>query len=154
MVSKCSTKQRLLMGLIVVFSMAPVFVQAEETDIEPLALQKIMSDMGENMQAITAGISAENWQQVEKNAVLIADHPQPPIIDKVRIMSFIGMQMGAFKELDGKTHEAARKLAKTVNSQNGYEIIAAFSELQNTCMACHVKFRQSYVKHFYPATEK
>ena len=49
---------------------------------EPLALQKIMKDLGNNMQVITDGISRGDWALVEKTAPLIADHPQPPFSEK------------------------------------------------------------------------
>ena len=144
--------RKLYIGLVIIGLGATSSVMGAEDKLEPLALRTIMSDMGENMQAITDGISLENWQQVEKNAALIADHPQPPMAEKKRIMSLFGAKMAEFKTLDGKTHDAARVLSEVSKRADGFEIIAAFTQLQNTCLTCHVKFRKSFQAHFYKST--
>ncbi len=120
-----------------------------ETTAEPLALQKIMSDMGKNMQVIADGISREDWKLVANTAPLIANHPQPPMMEKVKIMTFMGTDMGTFKGYDGKTHQAAQLLGETAATGNGQAVIADFATLQNTCLACHQQFRKPFQEHFY-----
>jgi len=116
---------------------------------KPLALRKIMSDLGENMQVITDGISRENWKLVEKTASQIADHPQPPFVERIKILSFVGSNVNQFKGYDNKTHNAAIALDKAARRKDGHKVITAFSILQNTCLACHQKFRKSFQEHFY-----
>jgi len=116
---------------------------------EPLVLQKIMRDMGENMQLIADGISREDWKLVEENALLVADHPPPPLSEKIRIMAFAGSNISQFKEHDGKTHNAARTLSETAARQDGYAVIADFATLQNSCLMCHQDFRESFKEYFY-----
>ncbi len=139
------------LSLLVVFSVAcgPSFAETSEETVEPLMLQKIMRDMGRNMQLIVDGISREDWKQVEKNALLVADHPQPPLSEKVRIMAFAGTNISKFKKHDGETHDAARTLAESAAREDGYAIIADFAVLQNNCLMCHQRFRKSFVEHFY-----
>lgn len=116
---------------------------------EPLALQKIMKDLGRNMQVVTDGISREDWELVAKTAPLIADHPQPPLGEKMRIMAFVGSDMGKFKAHDGRTHDAARTLDKAARLRDGAGVIAAFATLQSACHDCHREFRKQFVDHFY-----
>lgn len=116
---------------------------------EPLALQKVMKDLGRNMQAITDGISREDWELVEKTAPLIAEHPQPPLSEKMRIMGFMGTDMGKFKAYDGETHELASALGKVARSKDGPGVILAFQKLQTSCYNCHSEFRTPFVAHFY-----
>lgn len=116
---------------------------------EPLALQKIMKELGKNMQVITDGISREDWEQVEKTAPLIADHPQPPLVEKMRIMRFIGTDMGKFKAFDGETHAQAQALGRAAGARDGPGVILAFQKLQTSCYACHSEFRKPFVTHFY-----
>jgi cytochrome c556 len=120
-----------------------------ETNPEPLALQRIMKDMGKNMQVIADGISREDWKLVEKTAPLIADHPQPPVFEKVKILAFVGTDVSKFKGYDGKTHEAARVLGESAAREDGYAIISDFATLQNTCLMCHQSFRKKFQEHFY-----
>lgn len=116
---------------------------------EPLALQKIMADIGENMELVVHGIARENWLLVEQTADKIANHPTPPMTDKIRILSFFGTDMSVFKSLDKNTHDAAIVLGQVAAKKNGTQVIAQFSILQNTCLACHQRFRQAFKAHFY-----
>lgn len=66
--------------------------------------------MGKNMQIITDNIARVDWEMVAKIAPLVADHPQPPLGEKMRILSFVGNDAGKFKGYDEKTHQAAQAL--------------------------------------------
>jgi len=116
---------------------------------ESLALQKVMRDLGSNMQTITDGISRGDWELVEKTAPLIANHPQPPIAEKLRIMTFMGSDMGKFKAHDSATHEQAQALGKAAQARDGEGVILAFQKLQTSCLGCHQEFRKPFVEHFY-----
>ena len=128
---------------------APVASPAEE----PLALQRIMKDMGRNMQTITDGLSREDYALVEKAALAIADHPQPPLGEKMRILSFVGSNTARFNAFDGETHDNATALARASKSGNGEEAIAVFQKLQSSCLACHQAFRKPFVDHFHGKAE-
>ena len=116
---------------------------------EPLALRAIMQELGNNMQAITDGISREDWSRVAAIAPLIADHPQPPFFEKMRILKYVGSEVATFKGYDGKTHAAARALGEAAAGADGEAVIATFATLQKTCLACHEQFRRPFVAHFY-----
>jgi len=139
-------RNHLIAGVVIMMTCSQAF---SEIKPEPLALQKIMKDMGKSMQVIADGISREDWQLVEKTAPLIADHPQPPVVEKVKILAFVGTDVSKFKDYDGKTHEAARVLGESAAREDGYAIISDFATLQNTCLMCHQRFRKSFQEHFY-----
>lgn len=128
-----------------------LFAASSAQAAEPLALQKVMKDLGKNMQIITDGISREDWELVEKTAPLIADHPQPPISEKMRIMAFMGSDMGKFKSHDGETHSQATEVGKAAKAKDGQGVIMAFQRLQTSCYNCHTEFRKPFVAHFYGA---
>lgn len=119
------------------------------TKAEPLALQKIMQDQGMHMQQITDGISRENWHLVAKIAPLIADHSQPPLVEKMRILRFVGADVGKYKNYDKKTYQAGQKLRQAAEHQDGPLVVSAFATLQNSCLACHQDFRKPFQEHFY-----
>lgn len=121
---------------------------------EPLELQKVMKELGKNMQVITDGISREDWKLVADTAPKIAQHPQPPATEKLRIMAFMGAEMSKFKALDGETHEAAHELLHAAHEQDGQKVIAAFGKVQSSCLNCHQTFRGKFVEHFYGAAAK
>ena len=117
--------------------------------VEPLALQKVMKNLGKNMQTITDGISREDWELVENTAPLIADHPQPPMSEKMRIMGFMGTNMSKFKTYDGETHDQAQAVGKAAKAKDGQGVISVFQKLQTSCYSCHSEFRKPFVEHFY-----
>ncbi len=110
-----------------------------------------MQELGGNMRLITDGIAREDWTLVEKTAPLIADHPRPPLLEKARILGFIGADMAAYKRHDDAVHAAARDLESAARSQDGQAVIAAFQTLQMRCYDCHREFRKPFVAHFYDA---
>lgn len=125
------------------------WVPATSLAAEPLALQGIMKDMGRNMQVVVDGLSREDYTMVEKAALSIAVHPQPPLGEKMRVMGFVGSNAPRFKAFDGETHDNAMALAKASKSGNGEAAIAAFQKIQSSCLACHQAFRKPFVEHFY-----
>lgn len=116
---------------------------------KPLELRKIMQAMGKDMQAITDGISREDWALVAKLAPLIAQHPQPPMGEKVRILSYLGADAATFKRHDEDTNRAAQAMVQAALRNDGAAVIGTFATLQNSCLACHRNFREPFVRHFY-----
>ena len=133
----------------VLVSLSTVSAMAEDAAPEALVLQKIMADLGEAMQAVTDGISREDWPLVETSAASIAVHPTPPMSEKARILAYMGTNMSQFKAHDNKTHLAAVELGKRAKEKDGVQVITAFAELQQTCLSCHQRFRESLKDHFY-----
>lgn len=114
-----------------------------------LALRQIMQELGENMQTITDGISREEWALVAETAPAIASHSQPPAIERMRILRFLGTDANTFRNHDKRVQQAAQRLEKAAKERNGAEVIAAFATLQNRCLACHQEFREPFTAHFY-----
>jgi hypothetical protein len=86
------------MGLSLLVAGAPALAAAEPA--QPLAMRGIMQDLGRHMQTVTLAIAREDWALVEKTAPLIAQHAQPPLMEKTRILRFVGTDMGKYKSHD------------------------------------------------------
>ncbi len=136
----------LITGLVLTTAYAPAWAEAQ-----PLALRSIMKELGSNMRIVTDGISREDWGLVDKTAPLIADHSRPPLLEKTRILGFLGGDMAKFKSRDDAAHEAAKALGLAARNQDGQAVIAAFQKLQMRCYDCHREFRKPFVAHFYGA---
>lgn len=118
---------------------------------QPLQLRTIMQDLGREMQRVTGAIALEDWPKVAEAALRIADHPRPPVAERLSIIGFIGSKAGVFKEYDQQVHEAARSLSEAARRQDGTAVIQAFAQTQINCLGCHQSFRQPILDHFYPA---
>lgn len=116
-----------------------------------LELRRIMKDLGTDMQKITDAISREDWPAAEALAQRVADHPQPGMLEKTRVLAFIGTRVTRFKAYDGETHRAAKDLADAASRSDGVAAIEAFRRVQLGCHGCHQAFRREFVNHFYPS---
>lgn len=116
---------------------------------EPMALRGVMRELGEQMQAVTDGISREDYEVIERSARAIADHRQPPLDEKARIVAYFGGRMGQFKRLDDELKRSATELGAAAGRRDGQGAIDAFQWLQSNCYACHREFRGDFVRHFY-----
>jgi len=125
------------------------FSDAQDKREGLLVLQVIMQEMDTNMQGITHAISYEDWAVVAETAPLIANHPKPPAKEISQILAYLGDEIAIFKGMDMKTHNSASELAISAAQHDGNKIISNFATLQQTCLACHERFRQPFQNHFY-----
>ena len=114
-----------------------------------MVLRQIMQELDNNMQLTNHAISREDWDVVAKTALLIAEHPEPPFGEKLRIMMFFGRDISRLKQLDGQTHQAAKNLATEAKTGNRQNIMRSFNTLEQSCTNCHQQFKNAFVKHFY-----
>lgn len=121
------------------------------TQTEPLALRRIMQELDRNMQAITSAIALEDWVWVAQIASKIATHPEPPLIEKMRIFAYLGTDAVKFRNFDTQTHEAALAMKQAATSSDGKVVIQSFARVQESCMSCHQAFRKPFVEHFHGA---
>lgn len=138
-----------LLAFVVILSAFSSLMAAEKSNNESLALRAIMKELGTNMQLTTDAISRENWELVAKLGEKIAEHPQPPMGEKLRILTYIGNEVSKFKEYDNQTHNAAKTMVESAKMGNGQKVIESFSTLQKSCLSCHQSFRRDFLNHFY-----
>lgn len=134
---------------LAVTSIGPHARADEDAKVEPMELRRIMWELSKDMQAVTDGISREDWARVAEVAPRIADHPQPPLGEKIRILAFAGSAVSRFRRFDEQIHQAAKALEQAAGRGDGQAVIASFAGLQNSCLACHQDFRKPFVEHFY-----
>lgn len=115
----------------------------------PMALTRIMQDLGTDMQGVVDAMAREDWNTAGKLALRIADHPEPPLTEKVRILAFVGTSAGRFRGYDRQAHDAAQALARAAQRRDGAAAIAAFAKVQTACLGCHQNFRASFQAHFH-----
>jgi cytochrome c556 len=146
----CSIITVLFAGLTLLSVSNPAVSETVIRSPEPLTLRKIMQNLGKEMAVIAEAIAREEWDQVEKSALRIADHPRPPVTERMKIMALLGEDMRRFKAYDAKTHDTARVLAEEAAAKKqSAAIVSTFATLQNSCLACHQNFRKPLQEKFY-----
>lgn len=122
---------------------------------EQMVLQKVMKELGRSMELAAVGIASENYEQVEKAALVIHNPPRPatPFGEKMRLLGFLGSNTGKFKAYDDESKGLALALAKTARERNAQGTINAFHKLQTSCLACHREFRKPFAAYFHGPAE-
>ncbi len=149
------TAKRIAMGAIgTLIAMIGSMTWADDgTDTPPLALRKIMQGMDKNMHIMADAISQKDWPLVERIAPLIADHRQPPFIEKMRIMAFVGTSISKYKAYDGSVAEHAQAVGKAAKSNDVQGAELMYRTLQASCDSCHNEFQKPFVAHFYNSSD-
>lgn len=121
-------------------------------DQRPLELQKIMQELGEQMQFVAGAISSEDWDAVAEAAPGIAKHRAPPFTEKARIMAYLGSHASEFRAADRQTHDTAMNMGRAAQRRDGEAVIQAYAAVQRACLACHQVHRQPFREYFYGNT--
>lgn len=114
----------------------------------PMALRGIMEQLGQNMQAVTGAIAVEDWAKVAELTPKIADHPEPPLTEKMRILAWLKTDAMKFRGYDRQVHADATAMGEAAKRGDGKAVIVDFAKVQQGCLACHEGFRKSFVAHF------
>lgn len=143
------SRPRASIVVLILALLGSTLIPSASVATEPLALRKIMSDLGKQMQSITDGLARDEYADIGKAAMAIAEHPQPPLSQKVRILGFVGTRIARFKAYDARTHDLALAIAEAARHKDTPAAIDAFRALQLSCHGCHQEFRRPFVEHFY-----
>ena len=111
-------------------------------------LRAVMQQLGRDMQAVAGVIATEDWPQVVTLASQVADHPEPPITEKVRVLTWLGTDAVKFRGFDQRVGAAAGEMGDAAKRGDGPAVIAAFAKVQQACLGCHQGYRASFKQHF------
>src|SRR5690606_9355418 len=118
------TKVKYLLALLAVATatLVAVVVLADARAAEKekaMGLRLVMQELGRDMQAVTGAISREDWAMVAKLAPEIGRHAQPPAMEKMRIIKWVGKDAGQFRALDARVGQAADDMAAAASRGDG-----------------------------------
>lgn len=116
---------------------------------KPIGLRTVMQQLERDMQSVTGAISREDWARVAELVPRISRHPEPPLPEKILILAWLGTAVGKFRDFDTQTHAAADAMDEAAARGDGQAVIAAFADVQQSCLGCHQRFRKSFLEHFY-----
>lgn len=112
-------------------------------------LRRIMRDLDVATRGVADGVAREDWTQVAEIASRIADHPQPPLAEKLHILALVGRDSARFRGYDGQIREAARSLQEAAKRKEGQAATRALADMRGACDACHATFRRP-IQERYP----
>lgn len=101
----------------------------------------MMQELGRQMGRLTEGIMADDMVLVASSAISIAEHPKPPMSERIRIVSELGTDATAFRAIDRDVHDTAMAIHTAAKEGDRMVVTKKFHNLVNSCLACHNRFR-------------
>ncbi|AOE49461.1 cytochrome c [Kangiella sediminilitoris] len=122
---------------------------AENNKKNGLVLKQIMLKLSKDMSAIANAIVLEDWERVQQHADSIANHEQAPLIEKRKILQYLGDDMAQFKSFDQIVHDKSVELSEQAKKGNSDAVIKVYSEVMQGCLDCHSRFKPRIQSRFY-----
>ena len=114
---------------------------AEAPSGEEMDLKSIMVGLSEASNRINAGLWAGDFEAISAAASAIANHPLVSAEERNAIQQALGEDFADFGQGDHAVHEGGLALVEAAESQDMDAVLAAFTQLQQDCVACHTAFR-------------
>jgi len=125
----------------IIFIIVQIFtISSFAADKKVPTLKSVMQDLGKAMDKLNHGIFYEDFEEIEKAAYSLANHPKPktqlPIVIKT-----LNVRMLKFKGFDSKVHDSATDIVELAKKKNMSGILKKHKVIMNNCVACHSNFR-------------
>lgn len=104
-------------------------------------MNKMMQGLGEEMARISEGIWREEFVTIAGAAQAIAEHPLPPLLQRLALLAQLGTAAPRFMAADDEMKEAALVLKVAADGQRIDEVVSRYQQLQQRCVACHSWYR-------------
>lgn len=105
------------------------------------AMKQIMLGLSEAMTRINAGIWREDFQKVAVGAESIADHPMPPLLQRLKLLAELGADSSDFMRADDGMRAVAQDLKEAAVEERIDEVQVQYKLLHQRCVDCHSWYR-------------
>lgn len=105
------------------------------------AMNRIMLGLSEGMTQINAGIWRDDYRSVAAGATSIAEHPMPPLMQRLKLLAELGADSPAFMRADDAMRAAAQDLKEAAEEKRVDEVLVHYKQLHQRCVDCHRWYR-------------
>jgi cytochrome c556 len=105
-------------------------------------MNRMMQGLSENMARINEGIWREDFEAIAGAAEAIAEHPLPPLLQRLELLAQLGTDSSRFMKADKEMQGAALALKEAAGGRQVAEVVSRYQLLQQHCVECHSWYRQ------------
>jgi len=109
---------------------------------EATTLKEIMRGLRNNLVEISDGLMMDDFEQVARGAVAIAEHPRIPATQVQLVAQELGSEMAAFKQLDTRVHELSLEISAAARALDRNAAISGYQRMIEGCFACHDAYKE------------
>ena len=130
-----------LIKWILLFSL--VFcVSPSSADDDPKNFKEVMQRISVNMADLVDPILKGEFSKVHKIAERVANHDEPPLMLRVKIIAELGMDFIDFKKYDDEVHMNAVSIQLAAKNKDIDGMITGYGKTMQSCHDCHKKYRK------------
>lgn len=106
-------------------------------------MDEIMLGLSEEMTRIGAGIWAEEFSTIALAAEAIAEHPLPPLMQRLKLLADLGSNSSQFMAADKALKAAALEVVAAAKQEDLEAVLNRYQVVQQHCVDCHSWYRNS-----------
>ena len=128
-----------LLGLA---GLALVLLPAITLSSEATSLKDIMQGLRNDLVEIADGLLMDDFEQVARGAIAIAEHPRIPADQVQLVAQELGPEMPAFKQIDTVVHDLSLKIHAAAEAHDRDAAITAYQQMIEGCFGCHAAYKE------------
>jgi cytochrome c1 len=132
------SKKRLIGLASLVFILVPAIALTGEAT----TLKEIMQGLRDNLVDISDGLLTDDFEQVARGAIAIAEHPRIPAAQVQIVAAELGPEMAAFKQLDMQVHDLSLEINVAAKAFDRGAAISGYQRMIEGCFACHHAYKE------------
>ena len=109
---------------------------------EDVTLKTIMQGLRDDLVAIADGLLIDDFEQVARGAMRVAEHPKIPPAQVQLVVQELGPEMPAFKQMDTLVHDLALEINAAAAARDRAAAIAGYKKMLDGCLVCHAAYKE------------
>jgi cytochrome c556 len=109
---------------------------------EAAALKEIIQELRNNLVDISDGLLTDDFEQVARGAIAIAEHPRIPAAQVQLVAQELGPEMAAFKQLDNRVHDLSLEINAAAGNLDRAAVLSGYQRLIEGCFTCHDAYKE------------
>jgi hypothetical protein len=108
---------------------------------ESTTLKEIMQKLRNNLVEISDGLLTDDFEQIQRGATGIAEHPQIPAAQIQLVAAELGPEMPTFKQIDTLVHNLALEIGVAAKTSDHRAAMSGYQRMIEGCLTCHSTFK-------------
>ena len=133
-------------NLVGLTSLAFIWVPSIAITGDATTLKEIMQGLRDDLVEVTDGLLVDDFEQVARGAMAIAEHPRIPAAQVQLVAAELGPEMAAFKQLDMRVHDLSLEINAAAKALDRNAAISAYQRMIAGCFACHAAYKDRVAK--------
>lgn len=130
-----------MLYLAILFS-SIFFTQPLLAKEDPKNMKEVMQRISNDMGKLVGHLMKDEFDEVMKYAEKIANHDEPPVSHRMRIIANLGTEFPNFKKHDDDVHISALEMKKAAKNKDIDGVTTYYGKVMTSCNNCHKAYRK------------